>query len=301
LVQFLIFISGAIFALFWITDAVPGGVPEILAIADQKAKLALYDLSIDPRKTYTLWVGLIGCTCFQLGQDAIDQVTTQRLLCCENHREAQKAVIFAGLGAFTTFIMLAVGLGLVAYYTVSPLPESVRQLFLNEPDRVFPYFIMHELPPGISGIIIAALFAAGISTLDSALAALSQTFVSGVYQRFMVRKASERHYLVVSRFSIVAWGLILALLAGFFHLFSKEGLLKLGLLVPGYVYGALLGISILALLRRGSFRAILAGTVLSVSAVLYLQYLDVTFFWWYPAAAAVMIGVVFAIDSLFGK
>ena len=292
-IQFGVFTIGALFALYWIVDIVPGGIPEILAIADGKAKLALIDLSLDPRKTYTLWVGLFGCSIFQLGQNAIDQVSTQRLMCCKSAKDAQKALLFAATGSSMTYLMIAVGLGLVAFYHIIPLPRETAALMALEPDRIFPYFIVSQIPPGVSGLIIAALFAAGISTLDSALAALSQTFISGIYRPYIKKDADENHYLAASRAAVVLWVIVLSALALLFHMISSEGLLKLGLAVPGYVYGSLLGISICALFGRGSWGGILTGTVVSIGVVIALQVGKISFFWWYPVACIVLITVVF--------
>ncbi len=297
LVQFAIFTVGAVFALGWILNILPGGLSELFAIADEKAKLTLVDLSLDPRKTYTLWVGIFGCSFFQFGQDAIDQVSTQRLMCCKNPREARKALYFATTGVSLSWLMAAVGLGLVAFYTINPLPVAEGELISREADRIFPYFIVTEIPRGVSGIIIASLFAAGISTLDSALAALSQTFVSGIYRPHIRPDADENHYLWVSKAAVVVWAAILSLLAVFLHSFSSDGLLKLGLAVPGYVYGSLLGISLLALMGRGNWRGVAVGTVLSVASVLGLQRLGVSFFWWYPVAAIVQLAAAFVLEK----
>ena len=214
--------------------------------------LQLLDLSLDPRATYTLWVGLVGMAVFELGQNAIDQVVTQRALCCRDRREAQKAVYAAAFGALTFYLMAFVGLGLVAFYALNPPAGAAAELLVQQPDRVFPFFLVEQVPPGLSGLLIASIFAAGISTLDSALTALSQTTLAGGYQRYVRPHAPERHYLRVSRAFIIAWAAVLCGLALGFHFYSTEGLLNLGLRVPGYVYGALLGIALLALWRRGT-------------------------------------------------
>lgn len=293
-VQWGIYTLGAVVTALMIVDAVPGGVAGILEIADRHAKLALLDLSLDPAKTYTLWVGLVGMTVFELGQNAIDQVVTQRALCCANAREAQKAVYASAAGALTFYLMAFVGLGLVAFYSLAP-GESA-QLLAREPDRVFPVFLVEQMPAGLSGLLIASIFAAGISTLDSALAALSQTTVAGVYQRYVRPEAPERHYLRASRLFIVLWAIALGGLALLFHMYSTQGLLNLGLRVPGYVYGALLGIALLALWRRGTTTGIALGVGASVAVVLALQALNVAFFWWYPIACAVVVGIALAVS-----
>lgn len=290
-VQFGVFTLGALFSMAWVLNAVPGGVAEVLGIADQKAKLTLIDLSLDPRKAYTLWAGLFGSSVFQLGQNAIDQVSTQRLMCCSSARESQKALLLATVGVSMTYLMITVGLGLVAFYHLNPLPSDIAAVMAREADRIFPYFIVTEIPPGISGLIIAALFAAGISTLDSALAALSQTSIDGIYRPYIKPEATEAHYLTASRAAVILWAVVLAVLATVLHSFAGDGLLKLGLAVPGYVYGSLLGIAFLALLGRGTFYGVVAGTVVSIAAVIGLQYIGVSFFWWYPVACIVLLGI----------
>jgi SSS family solute:Na+ symporter len=192
--------------------------------------------------------------------------------------------------------MAFVGLGLVAFYALNPPDRATAELLALQPDRVFPLFLVEQIPPGLSGLLIASIFAAGISTLDSALTALAQTSVSGVYQRYVRAAAAERHYLRVSRALILFWAGALCGLALAFHIYSTQGLLDLGLRVPGYVYGALLGIALLALWRRGSPAGIGIGVAASILAVLGLQAADVAFFWWYPVACLVVIGCALTIS-----
>lgn len=302
-IQFVIFIFGACFALFYAIGDIPGGFGEMMAIADDKAKLVLFDLSLDPHKTYTLWVGILGCTFFEFGSNAVDQVVTQRALCCKNLKEARKAVAFSVIGVATTWIMAFVGIGLVAYYDIYPLSDLVDKSMQIEPDRIFPYFVVNELPNGISGLIIAAMFAAGISTLDSALTALSQTSVMGVgplvYPK--LKTMHEDKVVKISKQAIIVWGLILALLAYAFSFFQDGGLLALGFKVPGYAYGTLIGIAFLALMRKGSFTGILIGAILTILIIAWMHYEGISFFWWFPVGAAVVIIVALIHSKLTGK
>lgn len=295
LVQWGIYTLGAILVAVSITGAVPEGVAGIIALADERAKLALLDLSLDPAATYTIWVGLVGMTIFELGQNSIDQVVTQRALCCRDRREAQKAVLASAAGALTFYLMAFVGLGLVAFYAVHPPDTAAAELLARQPDRVFPVFLVDQIPPGMSGLLIASIFAAGISTLDSALTALAQTAVAGGYQRYIRPSAPERHYLLVSRLLIVFWAAVLGGLALVLHFYSTAGLLDLGLRVPGYVYGALLGIALLALRRRGTPRGIGIGVAASIAIVLLLQAAGVAFLWWYAAGCVVVLAFGLAV------
>jgi solute:Na+ symporter, SSS family len=296
-VQWGIYTLGAVVVAVSITGVVPEGVAGIIALADERAKLALIDLSLDPAVTYTLWVGLVGMTIFELGQNSIDQVVTQRALCCRDRREAQKAVFASAAGALTFYLMAFVGLGLVAFYAVHPPDAAAAELLSRQPDRVFPVFLVEQVPTGLSGLLIASIFAAGISTLDSALTALAQTAVAGGYQRYIRPAAPERHYLFVSRILIVFWAAVLGGLALLLHFYSTAGLLDLGLRVPGYVYGALLGIALLALWRRGSPLGIGVGVGASIGTVLVLQAVGVAFLWWYAAGCVIVLAFGLAIAT----
>lgn len=295
--QLCIFISGALFSIYWVLQSVPGGSSEVLQAAREQSKLTLWNLSLDPRATYTLWVALIPVAVFQLSQLTIDQVFVQRTLCCKNLGEARKSLYFALLGNLTTFIMAAVGVGLFAYYHRHPLQGAAAELIAKDPDKVFPYFIVTRIPAGISGLIIASIFAAGISTLDSGLAALSEASVNGVYRKYFRSAGTESHYMKTAKLCIVFWGVLLCLAAYGFYVMNSQGLLELGLSVYGYVYGALFGIALLAFCNRGSWSGILTGTVLSATTVLALSLLKVSFFWWYPVGALVLVGVALPLSS----
>jgi Na+/proline symporter len=241
-------------------------------------------------------VGLFGSSLFELGQNSIDQVISQRILCCKNYKEAQKAVNVSAIGVMSSWIMLAIGIILIAYYNINPLDTSIANQISAEPDRIFPYYIINELPEGLAGLLIAAIFAAGISTLDSALAALSQTTLGGLYQR-IISGRTENHYVFISKLFIVGWALVITLMSIFFHSYLNEGLLNLGLKVPGFVYGALLGIALLALRKFGSSQSILWGTIVATVVIISLNYYRVSYFWWYPIGALVVIVVTYILDN----
>jgi SSS family solute:Na+ symporter len=301
-IQYIIFTLGALVALIFAISAVPGGIPEVLAIADEKAKLTLIDFSMDPTKL-TLWAAVIGCTFFEFGSTAVDQTITQRALCCANLKEARKAVAFSAIGVITTWLMAAVALAMVAFYHVNPMAENVAKSMVLEPDRIFPYFVISQLPQGVSGIIIAAIFAAGISTLDSALTALSQTSVVGLGRKLIpsIRDASESTLVKLSRRVIIVWGLAISALAIAVIPLQEQGLLALGFKATGFIYGSLIGISVLALMRRGSFFTIVTATVIATFVVVWLDTQSVNFFWWYPIGACVTIGIVLCMEAFITK
>lgn len=295
-ILFGLMLAGALVSLAVIIGALPMGLAEAIGELDAAAKLKLIDVSTDPAKTWTLWTGLLCFAVFELAQNSVDQVITQRIMCCRDAKEARKAVLGSlGIVAFT-LLMSAVGLGLWLYYQ-HRAPDAADAAFLAaQPSRVYPYFIVHSLPPGVSGLLIAGIFAAGISTLDSALAALSETTVNGIYRKWIRPDADESQCLKVSRISVVAWGLVLGLLAYLAgRLVQNEGLLNLAYKMPVLTYGPLLMIALFALARRGSFTAILAGAITSVSTSLVLLVLKsrglvpIDELWLYPISCLVFL------------
>jgi solute:Na+ symporter, SSS family len=287
--------------LSYAVGVVPGGIGEVFRIADEQAKLKLIDLSLDPTKTYTLWVALFGAVFFQLAQNSVDQVSTQRLLCCRSLGDARKALIWAGAGTLTTVILAVAALGVVAYYHLHPPSPEDLQLLTERPDRVFPFFVVHELPVGVSGLIVAAFFAAGITTLDSALSALSQTFVKGVYQPLYPDR-SEKDILRAARAAVVIIAVALGVTALLLERLNFPGLLELGFQLPGYALPPVLGFAILAWMRRGSFPVLLAGTIVSLIAIRVLATYGVAFFWWYPIGAGIVVltGILFSSPARSG-
>ena len=297
-IQVFIFTVGGLFALFWIFTTLPFGLGEALTILDERAKLVLFDLSTDPSKGFTLWVALLAFSVYELGLNSTDQVVTQRIMCCKNPREAQKAVLTSCAIVLISFMMLAVGLGLVLYYSLHPLPPSAADRIAEQPDRVFPYFVVSSVPPGFSGLVIAAIFAAGITS--STLTALSQTSVMELYSRYIRRDAGETHYVFVSKLAVVVWGAVLSALAIFFESLGT-GLLELLFAVPGYVNGPLLGIGLLAILRRGNWRGIWFGTACAVCSILALQAMGVNMFWAYPVGAMIVLAAALPYRPLPNK
>lgn len=294
-----VFTIGAIIAMVYIFSGIDGGFIEIWRIADEHAKTVIIDLSLNPTKNFTVWVGIFGASIFHLGSYSVDQVVTQRILSCKDVKSAKKAVIFSGLTILSTILMLIVGLGIFAWYQIYPPSSESSILIAENKDRVFPHFVIHELPDGISGIIIAALFSAGISTLTSATTAVGETIISGFYKKYIKKQATDNHYLKASRLSIFLIGGILAIVAIAFNSFSKEGLLNMALGVPGYSYGALLGIAFLALLKKGTWKSILFATVFSVFFVTYMSFaFEIGFFWRYPLGAIVVLIIVFGYEWL---
>lgn len=214
-------------------------------------------------KPYTLIAAVIASTWGSLGPYGTDQLIVQRMFCCKNEREARWAIISSTAGQVVTFMVMVVGVGLYAFYQQHQMSPAGAELFHKDPDRVFPIFIIENVPVLLKGMVIAAIFAAAISSLTSILAALSQTMMSAFYlplrQRALAARGvaidattgEDRHAVRVGRVFVLLWGVALALLAVYIEKMSTifPEVLNLALALAGYAGGALLAGFFLGFLR----------------------------------------------------
>ncbi len=250
-IQFGVFIFGGVFALIWLCLKIEGGFAGLWSAAEAAGKTKLLDLTTDPHVKFTLWVALLAMPFQNMAAFGTDQLNAQRMFCCRSARDARKAIIWSSIGQLMTVLMLLVGAGLYVYYVQNPPSPDVAQMFARDPDYVFPVFITTVVPPGLTGLILAGAFAAAISSLDSVLAALSQSTLALLPSRAKSRRDGSGHdarLLLWSRYAVIGWAVVLAIFAVFLD--SMRGNVNLVVLAFGiitYVYGPLLGMFLTAL------------------------------------------------------
>ena len=297
---FVLFCFGAVFVLLFIAINVEQSLGEALVALDDQAKLVLFDFSTDPAIRYTIWAAVIGGVALNIAQGSA-QGTWQRVKACRSLQDARKAYNFAALFYVVHLVILAVGLALVIFYTEHSLPSDVQQRLTEQPDLIFPYFIVTEIPTGLAGLFIAAIFAAAISTLDSALAESSDLTVNHIYAKFINATATEQHYINASRVFMALWGLVFFAVTLFFAQYSAQGLLDLTFKMPNYIYGALFGGIILAKMGCGRLVTVLVGAITACTLTVLLSQMGIAFFYWCPISGAVMIGVVYVLEKVLPR
>lgn len=282
--QFGLFIFGGLLALGLLTYHV--GWAEIVqsnqVVVEGKEinKMRWLDLTSvfeAPELRYTLWVGLFAMPFQNFTAFGVDQLNTQRIFCCGNVSDARKAMSWSSVSILITVLMLAVGAGLFAWYQKFVPSAELAEKFGENPNFVFPTWIVNEVHMGVSGLILAGAFAAAISSLDSILAALSQTSLSVIYGRDRMENEGDGEAMVKkSRIAVCIWGGVLTL-AGLvlWWIYSKNedsDLIGLAFGMVAYTYGPLLGILFAALLRwETSTRGLIVGTVMSVLLVAWFR------------------------------
>ena len=245
--QITVFLGGAVLAFVFLLSKIPGGWQGVAQVAGPLGKLRAFDLSLNLSNPRILLVGLVN-GCFQtFAALGTDQDLAQRMLTTKKTREAQKSIVLTGIIDFPlVMLFLSIGSLLFAFYHFFPDPGIPAN-----PDHIFPYFIMTQLPIGLRGLLIAGVLAAAMSSTDSALGALSSSAVVDIYKPYIKRKATEKHYLRASRGFVVLFCIILVAIA--IACRNIQGVLWLGLRIVGFTYGAMLGIFLLGtLVKRGS-------------------------------------------------
>ena len=275
--QFLLFMGGAVLTLFWITGSLDGGWSAFFETAGDAGKFTLLNLSTDPAVGFTLWVAILAVPFQNLSAFGVDQLNAQRMFCCRNESDARKAIIASSAAILVTLLMLLVGAGLFTWYAQNHPGQAMADYFAQDSDIIYPAWITTTLPVGLRGLILAGIFAAAISSLDSILAALSQTTISLIKKKEALQNPDNRAQLLkLSRILVIAWGIGLSLFAiGLNSLQGNVNMVDLAFGMISYTTGPLLGMFLAALHGKSTARGLTLGFVLSFLLVLFIR----TDFW----------------------
>ena len=270
-IQFFILIFGGIAALVYVADVLPNGWSSLVEMGAQAGKFETFNFSTDPRVAFTFWAALLAMPFQNVAVYGTDHLFVQRLLCCRNQQEAQKAVLWSTIGELVPVLMLTVGVGLYVFYQFNSLPEDLAVLVDERGDRIFPAFIITEIPTGLKGLLIAGILSAAISSLDSILAALSQISLTMFYKPFVEPDASEPRLLRISRLLVVFWGVVLAVMAWLFSA-SQLDIVTLAFSMTTYTWGPMLGLFLLSMFAQ-KYRVAAVGrsVVFSILVVLLIN------------------------------
>ncbi len=266
--QLFIYLIGALVAGYILLERIPGGWGEYVAVGQAAGKFKVLDFALSLSKTYTFWAGVIGGAFLTTATHGTDQLMVQRYLCAKSSRQATLALLTSGLIIFAQFVLfLMIGAGLYVFYNhFPPATEFTR------PDRVFPVFIITQLPVGVVGLVVAAIFAAAMSTLSSSLNSSATTSLTDFYQPLIKPKATDAHYLKVSRWMTAFWGLVQIAVAivgiGF-----NQSIVNQVLGIASFINGPILGIFLLgALTRRVPEKGALVGLVAGILVMIFVQF-----------------------------
>jgi solute:Na+ symporter, SSS family len=293
-IQTFVFVGAALAAAILLLTRIPMDPPQIAEVlaatpTDNGSKLTTLKLGIDPRQpglgfspaaTYTVLTAVIGFTIFNIAAFGTDQDLAQRMLTCKSAAAGSRSAIAAILiGLPVTALFMALGLLLYIFYRRQDLMGPAAPGYEpDDPRTVFLTFILREMPPGLTGLMMAGLFAAGLSTLNSGLNAMSSTFVSDFYKRIAPDRP-DRHYVLIGRVAVAGWGLVLgsfACVCVWWHASSAERadetLIDFALGVMTFAYAGLAAVFLTAIFtRHGNGPSAIAALATGFIIVLALQ------------------------------
>jgi SSS family transporter len=304
LIQFIIYIAGAVLAGMVMLSFLPGGWNEFWTIGQQAGKFRLINLSINPAETYTLWTGLIGGAVLTMASHGADQIMVQRYFCSRSLGQARAALVMSGLVVllqFLLFLLLGVGLYVLKDKDILTGVSDSRN------DAVFGHFIVGYLPQGLVGIVTAAVLASSMGTLSSSLSSSASAFVADFYKPFRPGR-EEGSYFLVSRIMTGVWGLarIAVALACTWYL-SDRSVVDQVLSVAGFTTGVILALFLLGRLHRTvQSSAALTGLIAGLTVVfaMWLPTLagHVVVAWpWYAPIGTITTVAVALIVNAFGN
>jgi SSS family solute:Na+ symporter len=300
-VQLGIYLAGAIAAAVILTNSIEGGLSTAWATATQYDKFSLFDFSFDATKTFTFWAGLIGGCFLTMSTHGTDQYLVQRYLCTDRPRRAAAALLTSGVIVLAQFIgFLFIGVLLFSFYhpftDAAYSTASVTAFPFSGGDRVFPDFITRHMPTGLSGLVVAAIFAAAMS---SSLNSIAATAVNDLYKPFRVNR-SDKHYLKVSHVLTLVWGVVqIAVALVVRH--QNRSALDQALSVASLINGPVLGVFLVgAFLRRVSEPPALIGMGASIVAMLYISlYTRIAWTWYVFIGSGITLVVAWMASFAF--
>ncbi len=298
-IQLVVYLVGAVVAALVLLGKIPGGWPEVVAVGNEFHKFNLFDFTFDLSRGYTFWSGVIGGAFLTTATHGTDQLMVQRYLCAKNARQATLALLTSGVVILAQFVLfLIIGLMLFVFYQkTAGLPPEVAA----KADRVFPHFIVTQLPNGLIGLVVAAIFAAAMSTLSSSLNSLSATAVTDFYRPLFAPNKTDGHYLKVSRVLTAVWGGVQIVVAMIAIAMQGRGVDAV-LAVASFTNGPVLGLFLLSTLtRRVGPRGALVGVVTGV-VCMALVWLQLKVSWqWYVLIGSLITFVSGSVASALGE
>jgi len=300
-IQLVIYLVGAVVAAGVLIDRTPGGWDEIVATGTAAGKFAWFDFTFDVTRSYTFWSGVIGGAFLTTATHGTDQLMVQRYLCSSSTRQARVALLSSGAVIFVQFLLfLLIGVMLYVFYTGQAANE-IASFTLNgklQTDRIFPHFIVTHLPVGVVGLVMAAIFAAAMSTLASSLNSSAATAVGDFYIPMTRGEKGDAHYLTVSKVLTAVWGVVqitVAIVA--IRLSSRVVDEVLG--IASFTNGVILGLFFLGTFtKRVGQTAAFVGIIAGAALMLYVKLQTGVSWQWYVLIGSVTTFLVGLLTSL---
>ncbi len=308
-VQFIVLCGGAVFAVGYVTYHM--GLSSWVSLAVEHTELTSPVWSWDPTVRLTVVGVTIHALAWHVCTYSSDQVVIQRYLTTRDGRAARRSFIVCCIGdVFLMIVLGAVGFALLALYQKhgNLLTGDFAGQLRDRADDIFPYFIAHQLPVGLTGLIIAALFAAAMSSLDSGVNSVSAVVTVDFYQRWRRQRLTDTTSLTFAKGLALGLGVTATVLALFVGNI-KGNIVEITNKSTSCIVGPLFGLFALGMFSRqtnqiGAIVGGVAGLLVGLLVTFWGQWVDpaydISFMWIIPASVLAMLAVGY-VASLSGR
>ena len=282
-VQTIILMFGGVLCLIVVVRELPGGLGQIFEEAGNAGKFAFAELDTDTNTFYpatweftffrktALMMLLVGLTQwmyeYTCNQNVVQRYCASRSI--DHARRSMWICCWTSIPIWTFFMFL--GTAFWVLFQHQPWPETEAMMSGEmKPEGILPFFVIHYLPAGITGIVISAILAAAMSSLDSSINAISTVSVVDIYRRHLVKDRDDTHYLRVARRISVGAATLMMIGATILAYSDTKTILDVTQVLTAITAGGLLGLFLLGMLTRiGDGRAVAFGIVLTIAFTLY--------------------------------
>ncbi len=286
-IQAIVLFGGLVLVVAVMSARIEGGLSEIVTSGIETGRFAV-DFSFGDWTTIFLGLVLLNGIFVNLAQYGADQIVLQRYLTTSSIRAGRNSMILNAILVLPAgSLLFLIGGGLYVFY----LKHPDRLAAGTGGDAVLPYFVVHELPAGFSGVFIAAMFAAAMSSIDSSINSLSTATMKDFYERYLRPQADEKTYLRFSRIFTILWGGLATFMALYIQHF--QNILSASKILAGLFSGSLLGVFLLGMLtRRTTSLSALLGAGVGFALVAWLAMGTAASFLWYAPVGCLCTLVV---------
>lgn len=275
-IQGIILIVGALTCLVVIFLEIPGGSSTVFKIASEHDKFSLGSMDFDFTQS-TFWMILIYGLFINLQNFGVDQSYVQRYISSRTLKDAQKSTWMGSLLYVpVSLLFFFIGTALYSFYQAEPdlLPESLKMA--GQADKVFPHFIVSQLPAGITGLLIASIFAAGMSTISTSINSSATVLLADHYKRYIKPDLTEKQSLSFLRLSSLAMGGVSILVALAFNGVSSA--LEAWWALSSIFSGGILGLFLLGfIVKKAENPQAVAGVILGVLIIAWMSLSPILF------------------------
>ena len=283
--QMFVYMAGAVVVFLALLKQIPGGWSEVVRVGLAEGKFTVFNFSMHPGQTYTLWTGFFGGVALTLATHGTDQFFVQRLLAARSAVAAARGLITSGIIVFAQFtLFLIIGVMLYVYYQHFPPATPILR-----DDAVLPTFIAEVLTNGTAGFIIAAIIAAALSPSLNAMAA---TTVNDFYRQYVSLEINDADLLRISRLATIGWGIVQIVIAICVQ-WVDQTILDAGLAVLSLTAGPILGAFLLAIGKRNiNSNAVTIGMLTGICLLGVVLYQGMIAWTWYSLIGTIATVVV---------